>query len=145
MINISKQPFTYDIKQQIFEGFSRHSLSTIGENETFDTTAFVAKDNDTFAGVVVIESFWGALHIKYAYVTENYRHLGLGTDLMKAALEYGKGQNYTFAFVETMSFQALDFYQTLGFSLEFTRPGYAHGLSMHYLSLKFEKQDKNLF
>ena len=30
-----------------------------------------------------------------------------------------------FAFVETMGFQALEFYEKCGFKLEFTRAGYA--------------------
>ena len=52
---------------------------------------------------------------------------------MKNALKYGKENKCPFAFVETMSFQALDFYQKLGFQLEYTRTGYAHGTSFHYL------------
>jgi len=39
-----------------------------------------------------------------------------------------------------MSFQALEFYQKMGFELDFTRPGYAHGTSFHYLSKKLISQ-----
>jgi hypothetical protein len=52
---------------------------------------------------------------------------------MKKALQYGRDKDCPFAFVETMSFQALDFYQKMGFQLELTRTGYAHGTSFHYL------------
>lgn len=41
-----------------------------------------------------------------------------------------------FAFVETMSFQALEFYQKMGFKQDFVRTGYAHNTSFHYLSRK---------
>lgn len=75
----------------------------------------------------------GALHIKNVYVEDAYRNNGLGTRLMECALQYGRDHQCPFAFVETMSFQALGFYQKNGFQLEFTRPGYAHGVSFHYL------------
>jgi ribosomal protein S18 acetylase RimI-like enzyme len=52
---------------------------------------------------------------------------------MESALKYGRGNKCLFAFVETMSFQALDFYRKVGFELEFTRSGYKHRTLFHYL------------
>ena len=75
----------------------------------------------------------GALHVKYVYVDDAYRGQGLATRLIERAFAYGRENKCFFAFVETMSFQALGFYQKMGFQLEFTRPGYAHGTSFHYL------------
>jgi N-acetylglutamate synthase-like GNAT family acetyltransferase len=56
--------------------------------------------------------------VKYAYVEEEYRGCGIGTQLMQHALTYGRKNQCPFAFVETMSFQALDFYQKIGFRLD---------------------------
>jgi ribosomal protein S18 acetylase RimI-like enzyme len=47
--------------------------------------------------------------------------------------EYAKSQNCDFVFLETMSFQALDFYEKLGFKVELKRDGYAEGASIYYL------------
>lgn len=57
----------------------------------------------------------------------------MGVRLMECALKYGSDKACPFAFVETMSFQALGFYRKMGFELEFTRSGYKHGTSFHYL------------
>lgn len=130
---IKQQPLTDDIKRQIYEGFSRHAISEIGHDEKFEPVAFLATKGIDFAGAIVVELFWGALHVKYIYIEANYRGQDLGTTLMKTALQYGHDQGCPFAFVETMSFQALDFYQKMGFQLELTRTGYAHGTSFHYL------------
>ena len=71
------------------------------------------------------------------YVAEHARGSGLGTALMEQAFSFGKSHNHAFAFVETMSFQALEFYQKMGFFLEYTRTEYAHNASAHYLRKDF--------
>lgn len=132
---IKLQPLTQELKQQIYDGLSRHAISMTGHDEKFEPAAFIASDeNGSFAGAVVVEIFWGALHVKYVYVQEEYRGAGIATKLMKRALSYGQENQCPFAFVETMSFQALSFYQKMGFKLEFTRSGYKHETSFHYLS-----------
>ena len=52
---------------------------------------------------------------------------------MEYALTYGRDNKCSFAFVETMSFQAIGFYQKIGFELEFTRSGYKRDTSFYYL------------
>lgn len=133
MIDIQQQPLSEQLKRQVYEGFSRHAIALIGHDEKFPSLAFVAKEGQTFAGSVVVEPFWGALHIKYVYVEENYRNQGLGSRLTELALAFGRSEKCPFAFVETMSFQAVGFYQKMGFEVEFSRSGYAHGTSFHYL------------
>jgi len=136
MIDIKEQALTEELKKKIYKGFSRHAIEMTGHDEKFDSVAFVAMEDTSLAGAIVVERFWNALHVKYVYVDEHYRNQGLGTRLMQRAISYGSEQNCPFAFVETMSFQALDFYQKMGFDLDFTRSGYAHGTSFHYLSKK---------
>ena len=133
MIEIRKQPLTDTLKAVIYDGFRLHSIAMTGHDGKNDLIAFVAMDKQDFAGAVAVAVFWGALHIKYVYVTEKYRDQGLGTRLMEYAFLYGKKNQCPFAFLETMSFQALEFYERLGFSLEFTRTGFSHGTSFHYL------------
>lgn len=133
MIDIKQQSLTDDLKKQIYEGFSRHAIAMTGHDEKFDSVAFVAMEGDVLAGSVVVECFWGALHVKYIYIEDSFRGKGLGTRLMERAFKHGFENKCPFAFVETMSFQALEFYKKIGFELEFTRPGYAYETSFHYL------------
>lgn len=133
-VEIKLQPLSNDFKRQIYDGFSRHAIAQIGYDEKFDSVAFIASnEKSSFIGAVVVELFWGALHIKYVYVEDEYRGYGIATKLMKHALSYGRNNQCPFAFVETMSFQALSFYQKMGFELEFTRSGFKHNTSFHYL------------
>jgi ribosomal protein S18 acetylase RimI-like enzyme len=137
MIPIQQQALSEDLKKRIYEGFSHHAISMTGHDEKSEPVAFVAKDQNQFAGAIVVQKFWGSLHVKYVYVDAPYRNKGLGTRLLNLAFEYGVKNHCPFAFVETMSFQALSFYQKMGFELEFTRSGYAHDTSFHYLRKDF--------
>lgn len=63
-----------------------------GHNEKFDAVAFVAKDaSGSFSGAIVVELFWGTLHVKYVYVEDECRNRGIATKLMEHALAYPFG------------------------------------------------------
>ncbi|PIS01362.1 MAG: hypothetical protein COT84_02945 [Chlamydiae bacterium CG10_big_fil_rev_8_21_14_0_10_35_9] len=138
---IKQLPLSEDLKKKIYEGFARHAISMTGYNEIHDSVAFVANAQGNFAGAVVVDLFWGALHIKYVYVEDGHRGQGIGTKLMEKAFQYGKENQCPFAFVETMSFQASEFYQKIGFQLEFTRSGYKYNTAFHYLRKNLPKEE----
>ena len=138
-IEIKQEHLSVALKKQIDKGFTAHSIAATGHDEKFDPLAFIANEKGNFAGAIVVQLFWGALHLKYVYVEDAYRGRGVATRLMEEALNYGREHKCSFAFVETMSFQALEFYQKMGFELEFTRSGYKHGTSFHYLRKDFKE------
>lgn len=133
-IDIHLQPVSTELKEQIDKGLGQHAISTLGYNAKFSPAAFVARSKQGhFMGAIVIELFWGSLHIRRLYVEEEFRNGGVGSLLMEYALEYSKSYKCSFITVETMGFQALEFYQKIGFTLELTRSGYKHNTCVHYL------------
>ena len=95
--------------------------------------AFQIIENDVSLGVCVCQLFWGNLHIKELLVNKEHRGRGIATALIDRTFAFGKENGCHFAFVETMSFQAPEFYQKLGFEVELKRDGYAAGTSLYYL------------
>ena len=134
MITIQQQPLTPEIKDLVYQGFAEAAMESTGMNGLADDPLvfFVSEAGDV-QGCIAVQLFWGQLHIKYLFVAKAFRGKGLGRTLVEHALTWGTGQGCTFAFVETMSFQAPAFYQNLGFEIELTRPGYAKDSSFHYL------------
>lgn len=127
---------TPKVQDLIFQGFQEYSLYILGEaGDHLDESprSFEAWDQETFVGAVVVKRFWGQMHIKYLYVHKDYRQHRIASYLMEQAFAYARGLRCAFIFVETLSFQAVGFYQKLGFKIEFTRPGYSQGVSFHYL------------
>lgn len=125
---------TTEMRKEIFEQFAQHAKQQIGFNGLEDEPiAFCLQINGKNIGTCGIQLFWGQLHIKYLVVDEKYRGQGIGSKLLNHALNYGAKHECTFAFVETMSFQAPEFYQNHGFEIELKRDGYAHNQSFYYL------------
>ncbi len=132
--NITQNLLSTEVKKLIFQGFSEHAICQTGKDGlSEESISFEIFEGSTFVGAIVVQLFWGQLQIKYLIVDKKYRGQGIGQQLMKRALEFGKERGCQFAFLETMSFQALKFYQKFGFVIEFTRPGYAKDTSFHYL------------
>jgi ribosomal protein S18 acetylase RimI-like enzyme len=125
---------TPKLKDQIYEEFSNAAIKATGINGIGEEpVSFERREGANVIACVVVQLFWAQLHIKYLFVQEQYRCLGIATELMQHAFNYGKSHNCTFAFVETMSFQAVEFYQKLGFNIEFSRGGYDKNSSLNYL------------
>lgn len=123
-----------EVKKKIFDGFGMQATESTGINGLEeDPIAFEIFNDQEFVGSVVVQFFWGQLHIKYLFVEKHYRGQGIGRELMNHAIEFGKERDCNFAFVETMNFQAPEFYQKMGFEIEFSRPGYAKNTCFHYL------------
>lgn len=138
---ILKNKLRDEIKKKIFDGFGSHAIESTGINGLQeDPISFEIFHDQEFVGAIVIQPFWGQLHIKYLFVQKDYRGQGIARELMNHALEFGKKQGCHFAFVETMSFQAPEFYQKMGFKIEFSRSGYAKNTCFHYLKKNLKNE-----
>ena len=132
-MQIEKVNLSKEIQQKILDGFANYAREKVGFDENIELFSFGAYEKDILMGVINCKIFWGQLHIRHLFVFPDYRNLGMGTALLQHAFFYAKKKNSRFAFVETMDFQALDFYRNFGFVLEFSRSGYDHGVVFHYL------------
>jgi GNAT superfamily N-acetyltransferase len=61
-------------------------------------------------------NLWGrSTHIDALWVDDRYRGRGYGSKLMKAMEDYAAAHGHPLIYLETASFQALPFYQSLGY------------------------------
>ena len=102
-----------------------------------ELAVFLRDANGTITGGVYGEIRWGWLYVDVVWVTDEWRGLGNGRRLM-AALEQGAAaRGVSRVYLATTDFQALPFYQKIGYELwaglDDRPPGYRY----HYL----KKQD----
>ena len=77
---------------------------------------------------------FGCIYTDQLWVDKKYRKTGLGKKLMDAVHEYGLQIGCSMATVSTMSFQgALEFYEKLGYKVDFEREGYVGGSKCIFL------------
>lgn len=81
--------------------------------------------------------FYGCVFVDQLWLSEPLRNQGYGTKLMQAAENYGKEKGCTFATVNTMDFEALGFYQKLGFTVELARKGFMQDSIFYFLRKDF--------
>ena len=87
--------------------------------------AFVAKQNGKVIGVIKGHSFYREVHIGELIVAEDYRGRGIGMRLLAAVEDHFRGKGFDNVNLTTYRFQAPEFYQKCGFTLEFIRENQA--------------------
>lgn len=74
-------------------------------------------DGGAIIGGIVGEFCWNWLEIHYLFVEEEYRKSGYGRSLLKEAEKMAVERKCDFIKLDTLSFQALDFYLKEGFQI----------------------------
>lgn len=83
--------------------------------------------------------FYGNLYVDALWINDKIRNQGWGSKLMQEAEKIGKECGCTFATVNTMDWEALPFYQKLGYIIEFTREGFENDSKMFMLRKNLSK------
>jgi ribosomal protein S18 acetylase RimI-like enzyme len=104
-------------------------------NELPSTVAFFLRDEQRRIVGGVQGMLWGrSLHIDVHWVDDAYRGQGHGSTLMTAIEDYGAAHGYPLAYLETASFQALPFYQGLGYRIFGELPEISEGETLFFLN-----------
>ena len=80
--------------------------------------------------------YWRKVHVRILWVHPDHRSKGLGSRLMSWAERRGRELGCAAVVVDTMSFQAPDFYARRGYRQFGLSEGYAGGASRYYLEKK---------
>ena len=115
----------------ILEGIIHESVKKdMGRMTPF---SFFIKEEDRILAGAVGYTMYGMLYTDMLWVHPEFRNLGYGSRLLKAAEELGKNRNCTFSCLVTMSWEALPLYQKLGYYIEYTKEGFNKNTQMYML------------
>lgn len=78
---------------------------------------FLKNANGQTVGGIVGEICWNWLEVHFLFIEEQYRHSGYGTKLLNEVEQIAKAKKCDFIKLDTLSFQALDFYKKHGFEI----------------------------
>jgi ribosomal protein S18 acetylase RimI-like enzyme len=96
--------------------------------------SLVLKDKDGgVVGGVVTSMLTGVMHLEVLWVDDKYRGQGYGRDLVLEAERVGRGKGYKTSQTWTFSFQAPDFYQSIGYKVIGIFDGYLDGITEYVL------------
>ena len=119
----------------IERGLDEYNAGVASARSSTPVRAAFLNSGQVMAGIVGA-AYWGKLHIRILWVHPDHQSKGLGSRLMDWAEGRAKELDCASVLVDTMSFQAADFYAKLGYRQFGLSEGYEGGASRHY----FEKE-----
>jgi GNAT superfamily N-acetyltransferase len=82
-----------------------------------EITLFLRDENNAVRGGIIGEVCWNWLEIQILIIDENLRKSGLGTKLLLEAEQIARDSQCDFIKLDTLSFQALEFYKKHGYEV----------------------------
>ncbi|MGE0634657.1 MAG: GNAT family N-acetyltransferase [Pseudobdellovibrionaceae bacterium] len=123
------------LKRFIFEGLDSYAEEMTGSTAEMDQFSVSAHWGEELVGGLIGVIFWGSLQIDQIFVSPKFRSQGVGKALMEEALAIAREKGCAFCTVETMEFQAAEFYQQIGFKIEFKRTGYRDRHTLYFFRM----------
>lgn len=123
----------FDDTKIIWEGISKHAKRERGLPPGKPFAFFIRDELDHIKGGCSGYIYYGCLYVDLLWVDESLRGKQYGSQLMKNAEQLAKENHCNFIAVNTMDFEALEFYKKLDFKVEFERKGFEKNSSMYFL------------
>lgn len=119
------------------QGIAGYAKEARGQEPIIPYGFFLRDDQNETKGGCNGVMFYGCLYIDQLWVEDSLRHQGYGVKLMQAAEKLGQKNNCLFATVNTMDWEALDFYKKLGYHVEFERKGFSKNSIFYFMRKDF--------
>lgn len=113
---LERQPRAEDIAE-IRAGLEAYNRRYAADGEYEPLVIVVRAADQSIAGGLLGGTYWGWLHVDILWLAEAARGQGLGTRLMAMAEQEALGRGCRRAHLDTMDFQALPFYERLGYAV----------------------------
>ena len=122
-----------EYEEVLYHGISKRAFQAKGLSPIRPFSIFIKDQKEQVLGGASGTLFYGSLYVDSLWVDETLRNQGWGKKLMYEAEKIGREHGALFVTLNTMDWEALPFYQKLGYSIEFTREGYEKGSKMFML------------
>lgn len=119
--------------QILTDGISEYAKLKKGHLPIEPFAFFIKDENDLIQGGCNGNVGYGCVYIDQLWVAEALRGKGYGTQLMKLAEDFGKEKGCVSAAVNTMDWEAPEFYKKLGYRIEFERQGLSKNSIYYFL------------
>lgn len=123
-------------EQVLFEGIIDEAVLKKKMDRITPFGIFIKDSHGIVLGGASGFSCYGCLYVDMLWLKDGLRKQGLGKKLMLKAEKIGLERRCTFSTVDTMDWEALSFYQKIGYSIEFVREGFEKESKMYMLRKK---------
>lgn len=114
-------------QEELLAGLREYNLRFLDPAQFGELGVYSRDDAGAMRGGLIGKRKGSWLCIDYLWVSEASRGSGLGSELMHEAENQARARGCSHVLVDTFSFQALPFYQKLGYQLQMSLPDFPHG------------------
>jgi ribosomal protein S18 acetylase RimI-like enzyme len=136
-LDFQEHPRPEDLRL-VLDGLYAYNREMTEDEGPRTVAAFLRDEEGRIVGGVQGDLWGRAMHITALWVDENHRGRGHGSKLMRTIEEYAIEQGHPLVYLETTSFQALPFYQDLGYQIFAELPGISKGHTLYFLKRELE-------
>ncbi len=135
MSYVLKEKIMQEDKDELFKGLRAYNNKFVDTAEWGDICVYLQDDEGVMRGGLIGQRKGEWLSIDYLWVCESERGNGVGSELIKRAEGLAREKGCGHALVDTISFQALPFYQKQSYQLVNTLEDFPLvGMARHYLT-----------
>lgn len=132
---VIKEVITQEDKEELLTGLRAYNRQFIDTSGWGDICVYWRDEQDVMRGGLIGQRKGDWLSIDYLWVCETTRGKGVGSEIIKRAEDLAREKGCLYALVDTISFQALPFYQKQGYQLVKTLEDFPlAGMARHYLT-----------
>lgn len=134
-IEIARTPDEGDLRviSAGIQAFNRERIGEVALEEDFRFAVFARDDANAVAGGIRAVAYWDWMCVELLWLREDTRGQGIGGRLLGAAESFAMDNGFFQVRIETTSFQALGFYQKLGYSVFGQLDDFPSGHTTYYL------------
>ena len=121
-----------EVREQIVRSLVAYNDANASPQDYRDLVVVSRLGGEVVGGLIGF-THWNWLFIKQLWVSESVRGRGVGTELMQAAEQEAVARACLHAHLDTFGFQALPFYQGLGYSVFGQLEDYPVGHTRYFL------------
>lgn len=114
---VIKEIITQEDKDELLTGLRAYNRQFVDTTDWCDICVYLRDEQDVMRGGLIGQRKGDWLSIDYLWVCETVRGDGVGSELIKRAEALAREKGCRHALVDTISFQALPFYQKQGLSV----------------------------
>lgn len=119
---------TDKIKKQdedtIFRGLLEYNLARIEDKNPKDLGVYMEDEKGEILAGLIGNTHGNWMNVKFLWVSEKLRGQNIGSQILKKAEETAKERGCKYAFLDTFSFQAPEFYKKYGYKEKFVLEEY---------------------
>jgi GNAT superfamily N-acetyltransferase len=128
------ESLTSEEHEAITSGLVTFNTKRVGYDDAKGLNLVARDESNTIIGGLIGETYWGWLYVDVLWVAEDRRSQGLGRRLLTQAEEEARARGCGNVYLDTFDFQALGFYEKLGYAVFGTLPGFPGTHTRYFLT-----------